>query len=216
MTTFEQKTTSEEELDEQFEVEKYKKYFDILRKNDAPMINNLLGLDELALGLPKEKFIISYNERSPKIEIRSNFPIDNKEEAIEEFKKKINDVIKSWMVIKSIYDKINPSEQDENTGKTILEVTKQLVNSFHALFIPVTQQLLKNPESPIAIPSELFQLRNSILENAYLYGDLPAVKAYDGVGTIDMIPDTIGGDEWFRTGKPTRPEWFKKWFGSEQ
>ena len=202
------------EPESELDIERYRKYFDILRRNDAPIVNEFPYIKTLAKGLPANKII---TVKGGGIEYLKAVPVESKEEAAEELRKDIRRMVESWTIIKNIYDGINLGEQDENTGRAILQENKDLINRFHSLFMEVVGYILQNPELPPNIPRELFDLRARIFKNAIAYGELPAVRTYENIGREDMFKKGVGTRyEWFKAGKPTSKKWFKKWFGSEE
>ena len=214
MATGEEQNIQEKiRADVELRTKTYREYFDILRRNDAPMVNNFPDLAFLTKELPTARIITVMKGNA---EVVTYVPVESEEEAMSERRKRIEGIIEGWMVIKTIYDKINPDEQNENTGRIILEQTKDLINRFHQLFMEAATSALYDPAMPPNIPEELFKLRKQIFENAIIYGNLPAVKTYEEVGRIGTLDDTHvkTRDEWFRAGKPTNTEWFKKWFNS--
>ena len=198
-----------ETIESEKNTEKYRRYFDILRRNDAPMANNFPSLESFAKGLPTHKWV-----DAPAGGFRESVFVENKEDALREFRRYIKGIVEGWIVIKNIYDGIILDEQDENTGRLILQENKALINKFHILFMQAVEAVLENPESPPNIPKELFDLRSRILENAIKYGGLPAVRTYNEVGREGTLGTSVKTrDQWFDAGKPTNKEWFEKWFG---
>jgi len=196
--------------------EKYKKYFDILRRNDTP-IRDIPNLDFLTQGLPTEKMVTQpLGPRGAGLAFWQ--PIESKAEALKEFQKRIEEEVASWLFLKNLYESIDTEGQDEGTGKSIIEKIKILIARFDSLFIKVTKLASQNPDNlPIDDLEELKGVRDNILKSSMEYGDLPAVRIYEEIGRKGTFGDGIDlRDEWFRAGKPTPTEWFEKWFGEGQ
>jgi DNA repair exonuclease SbcCD nuclease subunit len=185
-------------------IEKYKKYFDILRKNDIPMINSFPRPNEIPNELSQYKTI---NKNG----ITTFEKMENKKKRVEEFFKRIDSQKKCLDFIKSLYDKIDIEIQNKDTGKEILRENKEILSDYYTLYNQTLQKAKMSLGKNFIIPEELSKMAQKILENSIKYGNLPAIMTYENIGRIGTIPKNMTRDEWFRNGKPTPKEWFEKW-----
>ena len=170
----------------------YGRYFEILRKNDAPIGHAFCDLNFLQNGLEITKRLRKFRGKG--------------KEAEEHHREWVEEVISYWRVFKKIYDEIDLDEQDGNTGKGVLAENKELIDEYHRLFMPVAEKALAHLGADLEIPSELPDLKRRIWQNMTKYQQLPAVRAYDRAyasGKID-VSSGMTRSQWFKAGKPRR------------
>ena len=180
-----EKFLAEREIDPEIDIEKYKRYFDILRRNDVPIQ------------------LVAYSL----VFIKKIGKIENSELIAEAEKD-----IQVWRKFKNFYDTINIEGQDENTGRGIIIENKKLINELDDLLKKIIEQI-ENGVEEINIPNRLFEIRDKIFDNSLAYGELPAVKTYEKFGRKGVIDTEIAQNrsDWLESGKPTPNEWFEKW-----
>ena len=132
-------------------------------------------------------------------------------------------MINEWLQLKHVYDQIDPEEQDECTGRSILRDTKDLINQIHNLTEPIINLAIQSPltiqEVPEHILSKVQELEMRGYINAHNYELLPVYKVFFEIGTTGIangdiicnIPNISRRISWFQAGKPTPKEWFERW-----
>lgn len=187
-------------LESKFQGE-YAEYFEILRMNDAPTGINLPDLKYFKKKLSHFTTTVQQDEISTTI--REGVPCDDIAILKRDKLRYIDGMVERWLDLKQIYDAIDISVQTEETGREIIIKTKQLIEQFHPLFMELVMRAKENPENPIKVPNQLYDLRERIVQNILRYGELPAVQWYDG--TDKDMPKGMKRYEWLKAGKP-RPK----------
>lgn len=120
-------------------------------------------------------------------------------------------ILNKWITFKKFYDQIDLTELDENTGKTIIEENKKLIDRIDSWLVPALKRKIANPELSIEVPQEIKELAYRARQNMHSYGRLPAYEAY--ARTVWNMYRNMTREQWLAAGKPTRPQWFMKWLG---
>lgn len=184
--------------------ERYKQYAEIMRENDVMGIG--IPLPSLFHDLIKLPDVYQPSDGSRSI--RNPTFEQKKEQALRSIKNYFND----WLSVKTTYDHIRWDVQDENTGKSVLEAMKILIDKFHPLFIEFVESVRRaidenNLVYPPSISEELIEYASQMQILSNKYGELPAYKAYKSFPNfyfINNMPDDMTRADWFLQGKPRK------------
>ncbi|MFA5967397.1 MAG: hypothetical protein WC805_02690 [Patescibacteria group bacterium] len=189
------------------DVKQFGKYFGILRKNEAPMCN--LFCPGVILGLVADAPQHRHGRGD------NNELLDTQQKRDKYRRTSLKQHIDEWLLLKHIYDQINPDKQDENTGRSILADTKNLINQMHDLINPIIEQIIHDPlvirEIPEYLLEKIGELEMRGMANLRKYGLLPIVVLYYEIGVTGTIGKPGNRVDWFKAGKPTPKEWFERW-----